>query len=168
MNVLRRLQLWQSMNLIWPARRSFMAWGMTRNMDNSRKKLRWKVLEVPSWFICNADSREQTYYWQEAHNSFQWRNYWKYSLVQSQGSASCRVFRECEGRSKNRTWGRWWQKVTCHVCQDSRIHVAGTVEHVVLCSQGTGDTAPLLLVGLNEDTFRPSMKVVYSNSKSFD
>merc|ERR1719150_574670 len=30
--------------------------------------------------------------------------------------------------------------------EDSRRHVAGTVEHVVLCSQGTGDTAPLLLV----------------------
>ena len=38
------------------------------------------------------------------------------------------------------------------MCQDSRRHVAGTVEHVVLCSQGTGDTAPLLLVGLNEES----------------
>jgi len=59
--------------------------------------------------------------------------------------------------------------VECSELQDSKeasehITPSGTVEHVIICnpSQSLSDfeSLPLLLMGINEDTFRPSMKVI--------
>ena len=40
--------------------------------------------------------------------------------------------------------------------------MGGSVEHVVVCSPGETDlsTLPVILMGINEDKFRPSMKVL--------
>ena len=50
--------------------------------------------------------------------------------------------------------------------QECGDHVGGTVEHVVVCSPGESDLSslPVILMGLNEDKFRPSMKVVTGGS----
>ena len=50
--------------------------------------------------------------------------------------------------------------------QECGDHVGGTVEHVVVCSPEQTDLAslPVILMGINEDKFRPSMKVVTGGS----
>ena len=44
--------------------------------------------------------------------------------------------------------------------------MGGSVEHVVVCSPGETDlsTLPVILMGINEDKFRPSMKVLTGGS----
>ena len=44
--------------------------------------------------------------------------------------------------------------------------MGGTVEHVVVCRPGEMDlgTTPVILMGVNEDRFRPSMKVMTGGS----
>ena len=55
--------------------------------------------------------------------------------------------------------------------QEIRDHVSGSVEHVVVCqpqgAKGEGgeeNNLPVILVGVNEDNFRPSMKVLLGGS----
>ena len=57
--------------------------------------------------------------------------------------------------------------MTVRACQECSDHLSGTVEHVVVCrpeEAGDLDTIPVLLVGINEDKFRPSMKVITGGS----